>query len=121
MQGNTPDAAHFGPLRTRRDFDRVFRRGNHYRGRRITVHIAPPAVGCHRLGIVVTRKTGTAVRRNRFKRLVRAAFRAEVKEKDGPWDVVVVVHGGPDEGLGPIAKELAEALERHRAARAGTA
>jgi len=116
-----PEAKRFAPLRRRSDFDRVFRQGAHYPGRRITVHIAASPSGRCRLGVVVTRKTGGAVRRNRFKRLVRAAFRNEVKEIASTWDVVVVVHPRPDEGMHPIAAELAKALARHRRARCGTA
>lgn len=100
-------------LRTRREFDRVFTGGIVTHGACVTVHMRPSDGPCSRLGTVVSRrKVGNAVARNRFKRLVREAFRGEVTALAGTWDVVVVVRSPRDDGPGPIAQDLRRAFKR---------
>lgn len=84
----------------------------------------PP--GPSRLGVTVSRKTGSAVVRNRAKRLVREAFRKTAELWSPGIDVVVIVKQMPkDSKLGDVVAEwqgAGRALERRtkeaRAARA---
>jgi ribonuclease P protein component len=62
-------------LRLERDFAAVRTRGRRFEGRCVVVRSAANAVGRPRLGVAAPRKYGGAVRRNRFRRVVRAAFR----------------------------------------------
>lgn len=48
--------------------------------------------GCLRLGLSVSRRVGTAVVRNRIKRLLREAFRLCQHDWPQGYDVVVVVY-----------------------------
>ena len=43
-----------------------------------------------RLGITVTKKIGTAVKRNRIKRLVRECFRLNRNDISGFWDINII-------------------------------
>jgi ribonuclease P protein component len=54
----------------------------------------PNAVGHARLGITVTRKIGTAVRRNRIKRLIREVFRRNRHRIGTALDLVVNAKAG---------------------------
>jgi ribonuclease P protein component len=44
-----------------------------------------------RLGLSVSRKVGTAVKRNRIKRLLREAFRLTQHNWPAPYDIIIVV------------------------------
>ena len=63
-------------LRRDADFSAVRTRGRRVHGRQAVVRVAARPSGPARLGIGVSRAYGDAVRRNRFRRLVREAFRA---------------------------------------------
>jgi ribonuclease P protein component len=57
----------------------------------LTVYALPNALGFPRLGMSVSRKVGTAVRRNRIRRLVRESFRLLQHDLPQGYDLVVVV------------------------------
>jgi ribonuclease P protein component len=75
-------------LRRRKDFGRVFAARRTVSNDLLIVHIAANHCQTTRLGIVVGRRYGSAVQRNRFKRLVREAFRLGGTWPDG-YDLVV--------------------------------
>jgi ribonuclease P protein component len=78
-------------VRRSAEFKHVFGAGARYHGRYITLVVAPNTAGATRLGLVVSRKVGNAVTRNRAKRLIREVFRTRVPEGAGPaLDVVVM-------------------------------
>lgn len=62
-------------LRRKSEYSRIFKDGTRYRSKHFNLLIAPSEEGIARLGIVVGRKTGNAVVRNRTKRLIREIFR----------------------------------------------
>ena len=63
-------------LRSRGDFEKVYRAGKRYHGNLLTAFVLPNSLPHHRLGITASRKAlGKAVDRNRAKRLLRETFR----------------------------------------------
>lgn len=68
------------------------RSGLCFRDRKFRIHVAVSPVGISRLGLVVSRKVGNAVERNRVKRRLREVFRASKARLPSPLDVVVVCH-----------------------------
>lgn len=75
-------------IRRRAEYERVYREGSRIHGRLFTVFVLPTRLDVSRLGIAATRKLGSAVRRNRAKRLVREVFRRNKPPRG--YDVVVV-------------------------------
>ncbi|MGE4285454.1 MAG: ribonuclease P protein component [Phycisphaerae bacterium] len=58
----------------------------------LTVFLLPNSLECNRLGVSVGRKFGKAYVRNRYKRLVREAFRLNNQLLAENSDVVVLMH-----------------------------
>jgi ribonuclease P protein component len=77
-------------LRARSDFDRVFRKGSRLGGRLFVMIALANDQPEHRLGLAVSRKIGSAVTRNRSRRLLRESFRRLAPPKGAAFDLVVV-------------------------------
>ena len=75
-------------IRKREDFERIYNTGHRHSGRLMTMFVSPNGRAGARLGIAATRKMGSAVVRNRAKRLVRDLFRHH--KPPGGFDIVVV-------------------------------
>jgi ribonuclease P protein component len=102
-----------------RDFDAVYRQGKSVSTRSLVLywfdrhddHEAPP-----RVGIAVPRKVGGAVVRNRIKRQLRDAWRAQADRVGPGRDYVLVARPGFAEGADAngghwVADRVVEALE----------
>ncbi|HHT9124323.1 MAG TPA: ribonuclease P protein component [Candidatus Brocadiia bacterium] len=62
-------------LLKRKEFQSVFDEGRTFRNNELLVYALPNGMNKSRLGLVVGKKVGNAVRRNRVKRILREAFR----------------------------------------------
>lgn len=81
-------------------------------------HVLPTKQPASRLGLVVSRRVGKAVRRNRLKRLLREAYRREKGVLCDSFDIVLRARDGVDasslryaeiaQALGNLLKKLAE-------------
>ena len=81
----------------------------------VTVYALPNDLGHPRLGMSVSRKVGTAPRRNRIRRLLREAFRLLQHDFPRGYDLVAVVRPHEPLGLADYQKLLSGAVVRlHR-------
>ncbi len=98
-------------LRRRAEFLRVQAQGNRIHSRHFGVTLAPPAGPGPRLGLVVTRRFGKAVRRNRMKRLLREFFRRH-KGRLPSRDLVIMAKKGAEAlNYDQVAEELGRLLK----------
>lgn len=79
-------------LTRREQFNRVFRHGKAAHGALTSVRVLPNSQDNSRLGLVVGKRVGGAVQRNRAKRLIREAIK--VRALPAGWDVVVTARPG---------------------------
>lgn len=73
-----------------RDFKRVYARGKRLTGRQVVVVAVSRREPGLRLGVSVSKDHGTAVRRNKLKRILREAFRTVRSGLSGDLDVVLI-------------------------------
>lgn len=99
-------------LRKDRDFAAVRAKSRRFAGREIVVRVARTGGAGARVGIGVPRWYGKQVRRNRFRRLVREAFRA-VRADLPPVDMIVLPRNDVAEpSLSGIRADLIAAAAR---------
>ena len=78
-----------GRLRSRAEFDAVYRNGRRRSSRQFTVFFAANGLGESRFGMSVGRALGGAVVRNQIRRRVREIVRLDRGEIPSGWDIVV--------------------------------
>ncbi len=81
-------------LRKSREFNRVYRFGQRLYGEGFAIIYASNDLDRNRLGMSVPKKVGTAVRRNRIKRIIREVFRSNRESFPPCADIVITVRPG---------------------------
>jgi ribonuclease P protein component len=102
-------------LRRTVDYDRVYQRRRSASDSRLLVFACENDLGHPRIGLSVSRKVGNAVRRNRWKRLLRDAFRLTQLELPAGVDLVTI----PRAAVVPPLADVIDSLLRlsHQAAK----
>ena len=103
-------------LRLDRDFKRVYAGRHRVDVGFLTIYALRNALAHTRLGVSLPRKVGTAVRRNRIKRLLREGFRLWQKQLPTSLDVVIVVRPHEPKQLREYQETLLGALRTLAAA-----
>lgn len=115
-KGTLPRSAR---LRGHDAFGRLFRESEGLRRGELVVkyRVADDPDGAIHTGFVVRRSAGTAVKRNRLRRLLREAYRmrrqsfADALPPGIGLDMVILWSGSPDEALRPSFQAIAGSME----------
>ena len=100
-------------LRGRNCFDALFARGNVGKGRWVLVRALANGLPISRLAAVAGKTAGNAVKRNRLRRRIRAAFRMAKETLPRGWDYAVVARSGADTAaFAALRDDLARAVLR---------
>jgi ribonuclease P protein component len=101
-------------LRRRSEFQRVMDQGKHAGDQRLRIWALPNNLGHPRLGLVVGRQHGNALRRHRIKRILREAFRLSREDLPSGLDFACAPRAGATielqeaiESLAALARRLA--------------
>ena len=93
-------------LTRRSDIARLFAQGRRAANHLLVLAAAPNALAVSRLGVGVSSRHGSAVRRNRVKRLCREAFRLIRDELPAGWDFMMMPRAGPELTLSGLKASL---------------
>lgn len=77
-------------LKQNTDFHRAYRRGKSVAHPALVTYAVKNRAGYIRIGITASKKLGSAVERNRCRRIIRAAYAALAPECTGCYDLVFV-------------------------------
>lgn len=84
----------FGPserIRKNKEFFHLYKKGKRYRGKYFNLIYLSSASGSSRVAVVVSKKVGNAVKRNKFKRWIRTLFRRNKNLLKDPFDIIIIV------------------------------
>ncbi|MCI0359060.1 MAG: ribonuclease P protein component [Planctomycetaceae bacterium] len=99
-------------LRSQAEFDRVYRAKVFAADEVLVINACASDLAHPRLGLSVSKKVGSAVTRNRWKRLIREAFRLSRAELPSGIDLVARPQKGAEPDLAAIRKSLVELARR---------
>lgn len=99
-------------LRQRKEFDRVFRQRRSTADGLLVMYACRNGFDHSRVGMVVSRKVGNAVTRNRWKRLIREAFRLNRAGLPASLDIVVIPRRDVEPRLEPLGLSLRKLAAR---------
>ncbi|WP_425059450.1 ribonuclease P protein component [Sporomusa carbonis] len=79
-----------GRLCQNKSFQAVYRSGRSYANKYLVIYVLPNQSACRRVGFAAGKRLGTAVVRNRLKRLMRETYRLHQAELINGVDLVLV-------------------------------
>ena len=99
-------------IRSRKDFARVFRNRTYLSDEHIILYAVANGEEWSRVGISVGRRIGNAVQRNRCKRLIREAFRRQIRQLPVGIDWVVIPKPGHEPSFFYLEKSISQLANR---------
>lgn len=92
-------------IRKKKDFLCLYTKGRRHRGRYFIFIYISNGLSFSRMAVVVSKKFGSAVKRNRIKRQLRALFRKNKQLIKIPADIIIIPKRETHEISWPLLKE----------------
>ncbi len=83
----------YRPICKNREFSRVYSRGKSYVHPQLVLYVLKNRRKCTRIGLTASKKVGNAVKRNRARRVMRAAIQQHLPFDVGGYDLIFVARG----------------------------
>lgn len=94
-------------IRKKKEFTTIYAKGVRFHTGNFTVITYSNSIGIRRFGLTVSKKVGSAVQRNRVKRLLREFFRLNKEKLPGSKDIVIIARKGATSlDYGNLCREL---------------
>ena len=77
-------------LRKRYQFNYVYKAGQHFSGKAVTIYATTSKTKCVKVGFAVTKKIGHAITRNLFRRRLREIVRKQLPNLKQNYNIIVV-------------------------------
>ena len=110
------------PLTNNRDFCRIYAKGKSLVSPLMVTYVMKNRLGYNRLGITASKKVGNAVKRNRARRIIKAAYTSTEPQLLQGYDIVLVARGrtvtAKTPQLLPVLKTHAQKLNISASAKA---
>ena len=97
-------------IRKSSEFKEIFDKGKRLYTEHYTLIYAPNSLGFPRLGLVVGKRCGNAVKRNRIKRVLREVFRRNKPLFDSLDVLIIGKKSGETPGYSRAKEEITEAI-----------
>ena len=101
----------YSRLKKNGDFQRLFKKGKRAYSKTLTV-IYSPAREKTVMGVALSKKHGKAVKRNRIKRLIRAAFSNNFEKLNGNYSLVIMPKICEEYSYADVEKSLLSCFRR---------
>ena len=99
-------------LKSNSIFTKLYKKGNCEKSRSVIMYYHKNGLPFCRMGITVSKKIGSAVKRNRAKRLIRESYRCFEKYASG-YDIVFVARTiTPEAGFFEVKKDMERLFEK---------
>jgi len=77
-------------IRKRKDFLSLYKKGKRYRGKYFNLIYLSNDFSFSRMAVIVSKKVGNAVKRNKIKRQMRTLFRRNKSLLKAPLDIIII-------------------------------
>jgi len=92
-------------IKKRGEISRLFKEGRRWECSCFTLIYEENALGYGRLGVIVSKKLGNAVERNRVKRMFREVYRCNVRNSPPFFDILIKPRPGVKTGFWDAAEQ----------------